>query len=208
MIFIRTLIFSPRNLGPTISYENLFINVAPKQKGERKAGKNLIRQERQNHKLTSSKMSILPWKVSGHPFLLILACFLAISSHAQLKLAQYSYGKFGTDKFEKFEFWTQGGKHSEILYSYGKDSRKVRLKYEGRDKINGDSCFKVRFSNGSVLYITPSDLRLKVIDSFGKYSKIFSWEYEGPVNGRGTYCDVCAENDDDAIKILRSAYLR
>ena len=156
----------------------------------------------------SSKMNRSLWQISGHLFLLLFVCLVTKSSHAQLKVAQYSHGKYGTDKFERFEFWIKAGEHSKISYSYGKESKKVGLQYLGKDKINGDSCFKVRFSNGYVLYITPSDLCLKVIDSLGKYNKTFSWEYEGPVDGIGTHCDVCAENKNDAMKILRLAYLR
>jgi len=66
----------------------------------------------------------------------------------------------------------------------------------------------MQFTNKYVLYIIPAGLSLKVIDSSGTYSKIFSWQYGGPVNGIGTHCDVCAEDDTDAMKILRLAYLK
>lgn len=148
-----------------------------------------------------------PMKVS-RLFLLFFVCLVTQSSDGQLKMAQYSHGKYGTENYEKFEFWTKAGEHSEISYSYGKESRKVALLYLGKDRINGVSCFKVRFLNGYVLYIIPSVLRLKVTDSLGKYNKIFSWLYEGPVDGIGTHCDVCAENENDAMKILKLAYLK
>ena len=133
---------------------------------------------------------------------------LPTASYSQSQVAQYSYGKSGTDQFEKFEFWTNSGKHSEILYSYGKDARKVKLHYFGKSQINGASGFKVQFSNNYILYIIPTKLSLRVIDSVGKYKKTFSWEYEGPVKGIGTHCDVCAEDANDAIRILQSAYLK
>jgi hypothetical protein len=112
---------------------------------------------------------------------------MARVSYAQSKVAQYIIEKYGTDQFEKFEFWTMGGKHAEILYSYGKDLRKVRLQYLGKSIINGDSCFKIQFSNKYVLYVIPSGFSLKVIDLSKKYDKAFSWQYEGPVNGIGTF---------------------
>ncbi|HEX9503862.1 MAG TPA: hypothetical protein VF974_06120, partial [Patescibacteria group bacterium] len=130
------------------------------------------------------------------------------TSEAQLKVAQYSYGKYGTDKYEQFEFWTKDGKRADILYGYGKHQKQVKLYYMGRGKINGDSCFKVQFTNNYVLYVIPKELRLRVIDTSGKYYKTFSWEYEGPVNGIGTHCDVCADNDADALQILLSSYLK
>lgn len=177
-------------------------------KRERKAGKDLIRQERQHRGLTASGMNKSLWQISIYLTTLFLFCLGSKVSNAQLKVAQYSYGKYATDQFEKFEFWAKGGRRSKIQYSYGKDSRKVQLQYLGKSKINGDSCFKVRFSNEYILYIIPTGLLLEVIDSVGKYKKTFSWEYEGPINGIGTHCDVCAEDDNDAMRILRLAYLR
>lgn len=162
-------------------------------KRERKAGKDLIRKERQ-YRLCF--------------FALMLSCFGSNGSLAQLKVAQYSYGKFDTDQFEKFEFWTKRRKHSEILYTYGRSVRKINLQYLGKSRINGDTCFKVQFSNKYVLYVIPSGLSLKVVDSSGKYNKAFSWQYEGPIEGRGTHCDACADGDIDAMRILRLAYLK
>ena len=147
-------------------------------------------------------------QIFSYLFGLLLSCLVTKTSYAQLKVAQYAHGKYGTDQFEKFEFWTKGGTRSKILYNYGKNTRNVQLQYLGKSKINGDSCFVVRFSNKYVLYVIPSGLSLKIIDSTGTYSKAFSWQYEGPVNGIGTYCDVCAEDDNDAMGILLFAYLK
>ena len=177
-------------------------------KRERKAGKDLIRRERQHRDLITSRMNESLLQLAVYLIALFLTCLGSKVSCAQLKVAQYSYGKYATDQFEKFEFWTKGDKHSEILYSYGKDSRKVQLQYLGKSKINGDSCFEVRFSTKYVLYIIPTGLSVEVVDSLGKYKKTFSWEYEGPIDGIGTHCDVCAEDDNDAMRILRLAYLR
>ena len=88
-----------------------------------------------------------------------------------------------------------------------KTEREVKLQYLGKDQLNGSSCFKVRFNNNYVLYIIPKERRLQVTDSKGKYKKTFSWEYKGPVNGIGTFCDVCVEDEDDAMKLIRSSYL-
>lgn len=129
-------------------------------------------------------------------------------SFAQSKVGLYALGKYDTEKYEEFEFWVKDGKRAEIYYSYGKDHRKVPIQYLGIDKIIGEECFKVQFSNGYSLYIIPREHILNITDSVGKYNKTFSWKYEGPVNGIGTYCDVCAEDDTDAMKLLQSYYLR
>ncbi|HYV55816.1 MAG TPA: hypothetical protein VE933_14610, partial [Chitinophagaceae bacterium] len=119
----------------------------------------------------------------------------------------YSFGKPGTDNYENFDFWTKNGKRTEIVYRYGKDRKEVKLKYLGKDLLNGDSCFKVRFSNNYTLYIMPAGLQLKVVDANGKYNKTFAWEYEGPINGIGTHCDVCAADDQDAMRLIKTSYM-
>jgi len=141
-------------------------------------------------------------------FTLISPCLFASAAYAQLKVAQYTCGKQGTIQFEELEFWTKKGKPSEIIYKYGKETRDLRLQYLGKSKNYGDSCFKVQFPNKFTLYVIASGLSLKVIDSSGNYNKVFLWHYEGPVNGIGTHCDVCAEDDRDAMRILRLAYMK
>lgn len=140
--------------------------------------------------------------------LFILHSSLATRIFAQQKMAQYSFGKYGTITYEHIEFWTNNGKRTKIFYSYGKKPHNIDLQYIGILKFHGDSCFKVRFSNDYVLYIIPAGTRLKIADSAFENNKIFSWEYEGPIDGRGTFCSVCAVNDADALNLLRSAYLR
>lgn len=162
-------------------------------KRERKAEKDLIRKERQYHVCF---------------FVLVFTCFASNISLAQLKVAQNSKGEYGTDQNEKFEFWAKSDKHFEILYAYGKSAREIKLQYLGKSRISGDSCFKVQFPNKYLRYVIPSGLSLKVVDSSGKYNKTFSWQYEGPIDGKGTHCDVCAEDDVDAMNILRLAYLK
>jgi len=133
--------------------------------------------------------------------------FIGSSLRAQTKVANYSLGKPGTDKYEHFDFWIKNGKRAEVNYSYGKKNKEVKLKYLGDTVLNTDPCFKVQFSNKYILYIIPSGSELKVTDNKGKYNKVFLWEYEGPVNGIGTFCDVCAEDEIEAIKIIKKYWL-
>jgi len=137
-------------------------------------------------------------------FLLLILTTLS----AQTKVANYSIGKYGTDKYEHFDFETKDGKRTEINYSYGKDNKNVKLQYAGNDVFNEDTCFKVNFPNNYTLYITVKENRLHIVDAEGKYNKTFSWEYEGPIDGIGTYCDVCAKGKEDAIMLIKSAYLK
>ena len=125
-----------------------------------------------------------------------------------MKVANYSFGKPGTDKFEHIEFWTKDGIRTEINYAYGKDRKEVKLQYLGKGKINGSICFKVKFTNNYTLYIIPKGLKLQATDASGKYNKTFSWEYEGPVNGIGTFCEICAKDVDDAMNLIQSFYIQ
>src|SRR3546814_6084951 len=78
-----------------------------------------------------------------------------------------------------------------IDYEYGADQKRVRLRAIGPD--GNDEGFAVRFPNGLVLDVVPQGTALHVSDRSGKYSKTFEWQYEGPVDGRGTFCTPCVE---------------
>ena len=136
---------------------------------------------------------------------LILSCLPALAQ--EQKVANYSFGKQGTKAYENFSFWAKAGKRGEITYSYGKDRKEVKLTYLGKDTLQGENCFKVQFANGLILYIIPKGLSLKVVDSEGKYSKLFKWEYEGPIDGIGTFCDVCAD-DEESIELIKEYFLK
>jgi hypothetical protein len=124
------------------------------------------------------------------------------------KVAGYSYGEPGTEDYEEFSFWVKANKRSEIYYAYGKDRKEVKLKYLGKDILNGEDCFKLQFSNKYVLYIISKDEGLKISDLTGKYLKYFSWKYEGPVNGIGTFCEPCAEDEYAAMRLIKLYYMR
>jgi len=82
------------------------------------------------------------------------------------------------------------------------------LSFARGDSVDNPPAFKVKFSNGFTLTIIPQkDLSLIIKDHKGKYKKHFKWMYEGPVNGVGTYCSVCAEDEKEAMQILFDDYL-
>jgi hypothetical protein len=141
-------------------------------------------------------------------YLLIISTLLYDAINAQTQVANYHRGKYRTNSYESFSFWIKDNKRAEIHYSYGKNMKEVKLEYLGKDRINGQNCFKIRFPNNYTLYIIPKGFQLIVTDLPGKYNEIFSWQYEGPINGIGTYCDVCAEDDKDAMKLMRSFYFQ
>lgn len=114
----------------------------------------------------------------------------------------------GTAQYEHFSFWVKDGKRGEITYTYGKNAREQPVTYLGKAIINGQACFKIRFANNYVLYVIPQKTQVKITDQAGKYLKTFPWAYEGPVNGIGTFCDVCAEDEREAVKLINLCYMK
>ncbi|RZL34194.1 MAG: hypothetical protein EOP00_32030 [Pedobacter sp.] len=141
-------------------------------------------------------------------FLTFIILLLGKTIFAQSRVAGYSYGKPGTDNYEQLTFWTTDGERSKVYYTYGKDRKEVEVQYIGTEEINGSMCFKIQFANKFILFITPNVKKLLVSDVSSKYNKIFLWEYEGPVNGIGTYCDICVEDEDEAMKLIETSYLK
>ena len=138
-------------------------------------------------------------------FLLVTSFYYGKS---QSKVASYSFGKLGTENYENISFWIENGKRTDITYSYGASQEEIKLKYVEKALFKGDSGFKVQFPNKYTLYVIPKGFNLKVNDENEKYLKIFTWEYEGTFNGIGTFCEPCAEGKEDAMRIIKTNYLR
>ena len=110
---------------------------------------------------------------------------------------------YSSTRFESLSFWS-GSNGKAITYEYGADHRRVRLRGIGPGP-DGKG-FAVRFPNGLVLDIVPQGTALQVSDRSGNYSKTFEWQYEGPVDGRGTFCTPCVE-EADAIGFVRRHFM-
>lgn len=136
-----------------------------------------------------------------------IALLTAASVSAQ-KVANYATGKYGKPDYEHFSFWTKAAKRAEITYTYGKQGKELPVKYLGKVAYEGKAAFRVQLPNGSILYVIPSGVNLKIQNTAKTYNKLFAWEYEGPVNGMGTFCEVCAEDEKEAMQILRTYYLK
>ena len=81
------------------------------------------------------------------------------------------------------------------------------MTYVSKAQLNGINGFKVQFSNGHTTTIIPSGIILKVSEA-GKAPKTFAWEYEGPIDGIGTFCEQCAEDEKAAMQLIKSYYLK
>lgn len=127
---------------------------------------------------------------------------------AQNQVANYGYGQPGTAGYEHFSFWTHNGRRSDVAYAAGTNREDAQLRYLGPGKLAGQPGFKVQFLDGRTLYLVPSGNTLQVATGPGTAPKTFVWEYEGPVNGVGTTCSVCAEDAAAAIRLVRAHYLK
>jgi hypothetical protein len=140
-------------------------------------------------------------------FVIFLVLFLLIgSAYAQPQVANFSTGKVGTKSYEHFSFWVDDGVRGDITYSYGKSRREIRLNYAGRDTLNGIAVFKIEFPNNEVFYVISQRTYLKIVNKKGNYNKIFRWEYEGPINGIGTFCEPCTGNGKESVALIRKYF--
>lgn len=140
--------------------------------------------------------------------LLAVVLLASPAALAQSKVAAYSCGKPGTASYEHLSFWVKDGQRAEIYYTHGKERTEAKGTYLARTGSANGASFAVKLAPNRTITIVPSGTRLKVGDSSGGTPKTFAWEYEGPVNGIGTFCRECAENPEEAIKLVRTYYLK
>lgn len=139
--------------------------------------------------------------------LITFSVFATANSYGQ-KTANYYSGEPGTNSYQGYSFWANGNKPSHITFNYGKDRTEMKPVYAGKITYKNQLGFKLVFPNQKVFYVIPAGYKLKIVNTSLNKTEIFNWEYEGPVNGIGTYCDVCAQDEKDAMKLLRTAYLK
>ncbi|MFD1258529.1 hypothetical protein ACFQ3S_17110 [Mucilaginibacter terrae] len=143
---------------------------------------------------------------------LILLCtglflFTSVNSFAQ-KVANYSFGKYGTPDYEHFSFWIKAGKRAEVTYSYGKDNKAMAATYLSTGLHQGKKCFKVELPGNYILYILPAGSKLQVAALTKNYHKVFNWAHEGAVNGIGTFCNVCAKDENEAMVVIKAYFMK
>jgi hypothetical protein len=143
--------------------------------------------------------------ISSSLLLLLLITFFSLAAIAQ-KVANYAFKKYGQRGYETYGFWTGQGRRTNIDYTYGNSGTSIALTYAGTATYNGKKYFKVIFPNHSARLFAPAGSKLQVVDPVKKTSQILAWEYVGPVNGVGTFCDACAQDEREAMRIIRTYY--
>jgi hypothetical protein len=137
---------------------------------------------------------------------LILVMLLSTAGAFAQKVANYAVGKYGTFNYEHFSFWVKNGKRAEINYAYGKDHKELIMTYAGKAVYQGKAGFKLALNGKFVMYAIPTGNKLRMINPV-KNNKLFEWAYEGPIDGRGTFCEVCAEDEKDAMGIIKKYFM-
>ncbi len=154
-------------------------------------------------------------KKTAKPIILFCSMFLllalpAIGQEIELQAANFSSGVFGSKNYEHLTFYVVNGRREKILYSHGRSGRAKEIELTNLEvKTKGAvKSLKVRFPNDLILLITPSGSTLRVTNEKGTYRKIFTWEYEGPVDGRGTWCDSCTQDGRESVKLVKKYFLK
>ncbi|MBD3750309.1 MAG: hypothetical protein IE931_12520 [Sphingobacteriales bacterium] len=124
------------------------------------------------------------------------------------QVANYSISKYGNPKFEEFSFWIDDKNQPVINYYYGKEAKKVKVEYLGKSKIGTVVCFKMILNDKVNLYVSQENDKLRIKDLSGKYDKLFNWLYEGPVNGVGTYCEPCTQDEKESKSFISKYFLK
>jgi hypothetical protein len=126
------------------------------------------------------------------------------SQDEQKTHAFFMIGNYANSRWEKLVFdLTNNGK--EITYSFLKKADGLRLQVLGTKYIGAAKVLMTRIPGYPKLFYIIRDRKGKRIimkSSDGKFNKAFPLGYEGPVNGRGTYCGSCANEPDEAFAIV------
>jgi hypothetical protein len=138
----------------------------------------------------------------------LISLFTSFSQN--IKEAAFSTGKINTDQYEEFSFLVKDNKASQIIYRYGKLNiqKDMEITYLGNEFFKNRKCFKIKFPNNYELYLSPDGVKLEVFDKSMNYNKTFLWKYEGPIEGRGTFCDICAQNENEAIDLINNYFIK
>ncbi|GAB3773877.1 hypothetical protein GCM10028818_15840 [Spirosoma horti] len=123
--------------------------------------------------------------------------------------AFFMVGNYATPNWEKLTFNTTKSDRG-ITYSYQKNEEGHKLDVLGTKNVGNQKVLMVKIRNTSRIYLILRDRKketLSMVSEDGTYKKTFPLGYEGPVDGRGTYCATCANEPDDAFRLVNSFFL-
>lgn len=124
------------------------------------------------------------------------------------QVANYSVSDYGNPQYEAFSFWINEKNEPFIQYFYGENEKEVKVKYLGKAIIGNVACFKMVLNNNLILYASQEKNKLRVKNTNGTYNKLFNWKYEGPMNGIGTFCQPCTEDEKKSKDFITKYYMK
>lgn len=140
-------------------------------------------------------------------FIIVFFSFCTIALNAQQKThAFFMIGNYAYPEWEKLEF-DLNDNGGEITYSYAKKPDGIKLKILGIKYIGKYKVLMVQIPGFPKTYYInpdPKNERIQFESSDKKFNKWLPLGYEGPVNGIGTYCELCANEPEDAFEIVKS----
>src|ERR1700761_5854323 len=75
----------------------------------------------------------------------LLLTFILLRTDQDVKVITYSTGRVDTDDYESLSFWIKSNQRAYVRYTHGKDADDIELGWVGRDTLNGQKGFRVRF---------------------------------------------------------------
>jgi hypothetical protein len=144
------------------------------------------------------------------PLLLFIA-FFGPYLFQDVRVATFSTGKTNTATYESLSFWIKGNKRAYIRYSHGKEAEDLDLSYQGPDNSSGKPGFRALFpGNKHSFYIQPAGDTLLVTDQDQRKRSIkyFVWEDEGNSADSLSNCSICAQDEQDAMDIVKKYFLK
>ena len=143
-------------------------------------------------------------------FLTLLFLLIVGRGYSQDKThAFFMIGDYDSPQWEKIEF-DLTGQGKEITYSYRTNERGHKLQLLGMKYAGTRKELTVKITGTTKIYVLlsdPKNRRITMLSKDGTYKKTFALGYEGPVNGVGTYCDHCANEPEDAFKLVDVFFL-
>ncbi len=137
--------------------------------------------------------------------IILLLTFISSDVLAETKVANFSFGKPHTENYVKFAFYIDDGKEAGVYRTEGKDLKETKGHLYAVGNTNNS--FKVEFEDKKIFIITTNGESLLISESAEKGTQIYKWEYEGPVDGVGTFCEQCADGPKEATTLVSKAYL-
>ncbi|MEZ0611651.1 hypothetical protein ACAW74_24285 [Fibrella sp. WM1] len=140
---------------------------------------------------------------------LTLVLLMASHSYAQPKTsAFFMIGNYASPNWEKLAFDLSNGAKT-ITYSYAANERGHTLQTLGTRLVKGQKGLLVKIPGTAKTYVIVQDRpgkRLQMMSEDGTYRKAFPLGYEGPIDGRGTYCATCANEPADAFGLVNAFF--